>query len=71
MPVRKFRSAAEMNQPFWRTPGDPSLYRAIAALWRTWSRLRPRHARPGVYKFRSIEELDRATLVWRSAPTRK
>jgi hypothetical protein len=61
MPVRKFRSAAEMNQPIWRTPGDPSLYRAIAALWGSWRQPGSRRARPGVYKFRSIEELDRET----------
>ncbi len=33
MPVYRFRSAEEMNQPRWREPGDPELYRAIASLW--------------------------------------
>lgn len=71
MPIRKFRSVAEMNQPVWRTPGDPALYRAIAALWGTWTRRRRSTAAPGVYKFRSIEELDRACSGRQSEPTRK
>ena len=33
MPVLKFRSVDAMNQPVWRTPGDPSLYQAIAGVW--------------------------------------
>jgi len=32
MPVYRFRSAEEMNQPRWREPGDPELYRAIASV---------------------------------------
>lgn len=32
MPVRKFRSVEAMNQPVWRTPGDPELFRAIEEL---------------------------------------
>ena len=33
MPVRKFRSVEEMNQPVWRSPGDPDLYRTMAGVW--------------------------------------
>lgn len=32
MPVRKFRTVDELNQPIWRLPGDPALYRTIAEL---------------------------------------
>lgn len=70
MPVRKFRSVEDMNQPVWRTPGDPALYRAIERLWAMGSRLRPRRFPPGVRKFRSIEEMDAATPRWRDVPER-
>jgi len=68
MPVRKFRSVEELNQPTWRTPGDPELYRAIAGLWASAARIRPRVLQHGVRRFRSIEELDEATSTWRDAP---
>lgn len=67
MPVRKFRSVDELNRPVWRTPGDPELYRAIAGLWAAGRRLRPRTLTPGVYRYRSIEDLDAATPKWRDA----
>lgn len=60
MPVKKFRSAAEMNQPVWRQPGDPALYRTIAALWDTGRRLQSRSFTPGVRRFRTIGELESA-----------
>lgn len=68
MPVRKFRSVEELEQPVWRTPGDPDLYRTIAGLWATGARLRPRVLQPGIRRFRSIEELDAATPKWRGTP---
>jgi hypothetical protein len=57
MPVRKFRSAEEMNRPLWREPGDPELYRAMRALWARAARTSRKRFRPGVYRFRSIEEM--------------
>ena len=35
MPIRKFRSVEEMNQPVWREPGDPELWEAIKQNWET------------------------------------
>jgi hypothetical protein len=64
MPVRKFRSVEEMERPVWRRPGDPELYRAIAAIWAFGSRTHPRKFPPGVHKRRSIEELNAATEAW-------
>ena len=58
MPVRKFRTVDELNQPTWREPGDPALYEAIAALWDTGRRLQRRPFTPGVRRFRNIEELE-------------
>jgi hypothetical protein len=60
MPVRKFRSVEEMNQPVWREPGSTELYRAIREVWDFGERTSRRRFRPGVYKFRSIEEMDAA-----------
>ena len=60
MPIRKFRSVEEMNEPVWHRPGDPALYRAMRIVWDFGRRANPRRFRPGVYKYRSIEEMDRA-----------
>jgi len=57
MPVRKFRNVAEMNTPVWRTPGDPELYRVIAAVWAFGRRTAPRRFVPGVRRFRSIADV--------------
>lgn len=64
MPVFKFRSVEEMNQPLWRTPGDPALYEAIAALWTFGARTQGPRFRPGVYRHRSIQELDALVERW-------
>jgi hypothetical protein len=60
MPVRKFRSVEDMNQPVWRSPGDPALYRTMAGLLATGARLRRRGFAPGVHRYRSIEDLEAA-----------
>jgi len=60
MPVRKFRSVEEMNQPVWRRPGHPELYEAIAAVWEFGRRTSKRHFAPGVKRFHSIEAMDAA-----------
>jgi hypothetical protein len=64
MPVRRFRSVAEMEQPRRREPGDPEPFRMIAALWATGAST-VRHRFPtGVYRHRSIESLDPLTEAW-------
>lgn len=60
MPVRKFRTVEELNQPVWRDVGDPMLYRTIAAVWATGRRVRTRVFPPGVRRFHSIDELEAA-----------
>ena len=64
MPVRKFRSVQAMNQPVWRTPGDPALFRAIEGLWTAGMRTQGRRFPPGVHKYRSVEELDAQVQRW-------
>lgn len=60
MPVRKFRSVEAMNQPVWRDPGDPALYRAMAGLWEVGRRTTRRRFEPGVFRFKDIAELEAA-----------
>ena len=60
MPVYKYRSIEEMDAHSWRRPGDPELYRAIAFVWDLARRTNPRHFAPGLYKYRSIDEMNRA-----------
>lgn len=64
MPVRKFRSVEEMDEAVWRRPGDPALYRAIAAVWAMGRRTAAPRFPPGLYKRRSLDELNRATEAW-------
>jgi len=63
-PVTKYRSIDDTPDPPWRAPGDPELYRAIAALWRTARQLHPWHFPAGVYRHRSIEDMDRQREEW-------
>ena len=57
MPVKKFRSVEELNQPIWRRAGDPALFKAIAAVWAFGRSTRRKLFNPGVRKFRSIAEM--------------
>lgn len=60
MPVYKFRSIEAMDAQTWRRPGDPELYRAIAFTWELVRRTNPRRLVPGVFKYRSIAEMNDA-----------
>ncbi len=64
MPVRRFRSVEAMSQPHWRAPGGPALYEAIRTVWTAGLRQHGRRFPPGVYKYRSIEELDAQVQRW-------
>ena len=64
MPVRKFRSVEEMERDKWREPGQRALFRAIAAVWAFGRRSRPRRFPPGVYRHRSIADLNAQTERW-------
>ncbi len=66
MPVSKYRRVEDMPLA-WHEPGDPSLYRAIRELWGFGQRwLAPRFP-PGVYKLRSMEEMNRLAEQWEAA----
>jgi hypothetical protein len=57
MPVYKYRSIEDMPDTPWYEPGDPRLFEALVRLAELSQRLHPRRHRPGVMKFRSIEEM--------------
>jgi hypothetical protein len=66
MPVHKFRSVEDMPDT-WRDPGDPALFRAIRDVWdfgQRWTR--PRFP-PGLYKQRSMEDMNRLDEQWAAA----
>ncbi len=67
MPVRKYRSIYDMPDEHWREPGDPLLYRAIRQVWDFGRRTSARRYRPGVYRFRSIDEMAAAQSEWEQA----
>jgi len=70
MPVREFRSVAEMNRPHWRDLGDPQLLEAIAAPWTAGAATVGHRFPPGVYRHRSIESLNALTEEWALANVR-
>lgn len=56
MPVRKFRSVEEMSRVVWYEPGSPEHLRALRAVFAHARQTTRPSQKPGVYKFRSLEE---------------
>lgn len=56
MTVQRFRDVADMPPPRRGDPADPATYLRIKELWRFSSRSLPVLFRPGVFRYRSIEE---------------
>lgn len=64
MPVRRFRSVADMPPPPPYRPLDPDNLRTAFALIRFLHRLRPWRYQRGVRKFRSLEAANQARSEW-------
>jgi len=64
VPVRKLRSLQEAEDSLVNDPKDPGHWASIAALWELSERLFPRRFPPGVYKYRSIEALNKQRDAW-------
>ena len=64
MPVRKFRSVADMPGVRWRTPLDPDNLRLACSLSQLAYWLHPMKHVPGVRKYRSVEEAWQARQEW-------
>jgi hypothetical protein len=63
MPVRRFRSVEQMAPP-WHTPGDPALYRAIAAAWSLGMRTTAPRFPPGLYRHPTLASLNETSEGW-------
>jgi len=64
VPVRKFRSVAEMPPPTPLPPLDPRNLKLACTLATTAALLRPLRFPPGVYKHRSLAETLRHRRSW-------
>ncbi len=60
MPIERYKSASDMPPPPPRDPQDPSTWAAIRELWAIAAHTLPPLYPPGVTRFRSIEEAQRA-----------
>jgi hypothetical protein len=71
LPIRRFKSLAEMERTVWLDRDDPQLWPTIASVWALSARLCPVHFTPGLHKHRSIEEANRLTDAWEAATVRR
>ena len=67
MPVRKFRSVADMPSPSWRRPLDPANLKLACDLSQTAARLAPRRFPPGLHRYRSVEAARKQREEWERA----
>ena len=67
MPVRRFRTVEDMSRAHWREAGDPDLYRTMARLWAFGQRSGVHHFPPGVYRSRSMEEVNERSDQWKAS----
>ena len=56
MPIQKFRTFEEARRALWTAAGAPVI---LERMRRLGELARPRPARPGVFRYRSIEEAKR------------
>lgn len=66
MPVKKFRDVSEMEDALWRERG-PALFDSIRRVWDFAARTVALRFPPGVYRHRSIDELNAQTERWAEA----
>jgi hypothetical protein len=70
MPVRKFRSVAEMNEPRW-LPIGPELWQAMRALGELGARTVGHRFPPGVYKHANLEAAGALRQRWEDENVRR
>jgi len=63
MPVRKFRSVAEMPQSTL-PPLDPGNLKLACELSAVATRMRPIRILPGIYKHRSLKDAQHLRRIW-------
>lgn len=62
MPVQKFRSPDEARRALRSEPGSETNVRRMIFVLDFWSRLRPKTAPRGVFKFRSLQDAQQAAI---------
>jgi hypothetical protein len=60
MSVQRYRDVSEMPAVAAGDPKDPVTYARVRELWRFSARHLPALFAPGLYRYRSVEESDRA-----------
>lgn len=64
MPVRRFRSADEMEELAWLPQGSPELWRAIRSAWGRARAMAPWRVAPGVHRYRNMTEANAQREEW-------
>ena len=64
MPVRRLRSLDEAEQSVWLHRDDPRLWPAVKTVWELADRVCSRRFPPGVYKHRTIGDVNRQSDAW-------
>ena len=64
MPVRKFRSIEEMKAARGYERDDPLLSRIIEGIWTFGQRTARLRFPPGVYRHRSVEDMNALSSAW-------
>jgi hypothetical protein len=64
MPVRKYRSVADMPDATWRPALDPGNLPAALQVSALALRFAPAQLSPGVYRYRSVEDASEARVRW-------
>lgn len=62
--LRRLRSLQDAEDSVWLERDDPRLWSVIREVWRRADRMSPPRFPPGVYRHRSIEDLNRQTEAW-------
>jgi AbrB family looped-hinge helix DNA binding protein len=71
VPVQRFESLEDAARALWLPPGDPRIWEALIRRWRIHHALGPKGGRPapGVYRYRALEEKQRAAGGGRAVRT--
>ena len=71
MPVYKFKSFEEAEKALWNFHPDEKYYKRVAELWAFANKLNPMSCSKGIFKYRSIEEANKAREDWELAQAKK
>lgn len=64
MPIRKYRSVADMPSALYRAPLDPRNLELVCDLSEAALRLSPRRFPPGIHRYNSVSEAASRRELW-------